>query len=179
MRLLSAVEGSVLWLLDDNDTARRNLRRMAAGKGIDPARLIFAPRVEPAMHLARHRLADLFLDTSPYNAHTTASDALWTGLPLLTCKGQQFDGRVAASLLETVGLPELITDTLERYETLALDLARDPGRLAGLRARLAENRLSSPLFDIGRFCAAIESAYLRMVERARAGLAPESFAALP
>jgi predicted O-linked N-acetylglucosamine transferase (SPINDLY family) len=178
-RLLIAVPSSVLWLLDDNDTARRNLRRMAAGKGIDPARLIFAPRVEPAMHLARHRLADLFLDTSPYNAHTTASDALWTGLPLLTCKGQQFDGRVAASLLETVGLPELITDTLERYETLALDLARDPGRLAGLRARLAENRLSSPLFDIGRFCAAIESAYLRMVERARAGLAPESFAALP
>jgi predicted O-linked N-acetylglucosamine transferase (SPINDLY family) len=179
MHLLAAVPGSVLWLLDDNDTARRNLRQAAAGKGIDPARLIFAPRIQPAAHLARHRLADLFLDTLPYNAHTTASDALWVGLPLVTCKGGQFDGRVSASLLETVGLPELIADTLEQYETLALDLARDLQRLAGLRARLAENRLSSPLFDIGRFSTAIETAYLRMIERARAGLAPESFAVAP
>jgi predicted O-linked N-acetylglucosamine transferase (SPINDLY family) len=179
MRLLAGVPGSVLWLLDDNEAARRNLRRAASGKGIDPARLIFAPRIQPAMHLARHRLADLFLDTLPYNAHTTASDALWTGVPLVTCKGQQFDGRVAASLLETAGLPDLITETVEEYEALALELARDPPRLAALRARMAESRLSSPLFDIDRFRAAIETAYLRMVNRARAGLAPESFALAP
>ncbi len=179
MRLLAAVDGSVLWLLDDNDTARRNLGRAAAARGIAPGRLVFAPRAQPAMHLARHRLADLFLDTLPYNAHTTASDAIWAGVPLVTCMGSQFDGRVAASLLLTVGLGELITTTLEEYESLALALAREPQRLAGLRARLAETRLSSPLFDIARFCTAIEAAYLRMVHSARAGQAPESFVAQP
>jgi predicted O-linked N-acetylglucosamine transferase (SPINDLY family) len=179
MRLLACVPGSVLWLLDDNNTARRNLRQAARKSGVDPDRLVFAPRVQPAVHLARHRLADLFLDTSPYNAHTTASDALLACVPLVTCMGSQFDGRVAASLLTTIGLPELITGTLEDYEALALDLARDPQRLAGLRARLAENRLSSPLFDIGRFCAAIEAAWLRMVNSARAGLPPESFTIAP
>ena len=179
MRLLSAVEGSVLWLLDDNDTARRNLRQAAAKRGIDPDRLIFARRVQPAIHLARHRLADLFLDTLPYNAHTTASDALWAGLPLVTCTGRAFDGRVATSLLQEVGLGELITVTLEEYETLALALARDPERLAVIRARLAENISSSPLFDIADFCASIETAYQRMVDRARAGQAPESFGLLP
>jgi len=179
MRLLAAVPGSVLWLLDDNDTARRNLRQAAAGRGIDPDRLVFAPRVQPANHLARHRLANLFLDTLPYNAHTTASDALWACVPLVTCRGSQFDGGVAASLLATIGLPELVTETLEDYEALALDLARDPQRLAGLRGRLAEKWLSSPLFDIGRFCTGIELAYLQMVNRSRAGLPPESFAIAP
>jgi len=163
MRLLASVPGSVLWLLDDNDSARAHLGKAATVHGIDPARLVFAPRMEQAAHLARHRLADLFLDTLPYNAHTTASDALWTGLPLVTCAGTSFDGRVAASLLHTMGLPELATQSLEAYEALALVLARDPARLAALRARLSANRLSSPLFDTDRFRAAIEAAYQRMV----------------
>ena len=166
MRLLAAVESSVLWLLDDNETARRNLRNAAAARGIDPDRLVFAPRAQPAAHLARHRLADLFLDSLPYNAHTTASDALWAGVPLLTCKGHQFDGRVAASLLQALGLPELVTESLADYEALALALARDPQRLAEVRNRLDEARSASPLFDIDRFRADIEDAYLDMVKKA-------------
>jgi predicted O-linked N-acetylglucosamine transferase (SPINDLY family) len=143
--------------------------------GVDPARLVFAPRLPSAAHLARHKLAGLFLDTLPYNAHTTASDALWAGLPVLTCQGQQFDGRVAACLLETMGLPELVAHNLEEYETLALALAHDPARLAGLRARLAENRLTSPLYDTDGFRRHIEAAYLRMMEISRQGRRPESF----
>src|SRR4029079_2759923 len=161
MRLLKSAPDSVLWLLDDNVAARRNLGLAAAERGIDPARLIFAPRVPSPVHLARHRLADLFLDTLPYNAHTTASDALWAGLPLLTCLGAGFDGRVAASLLETIGLPELVTHSIEDYESLALGLARDPARLQGLRARLQANRLTSPLYDTDRFRRDLETAYLR------------------
>ena len=176
MRLLAALPDSVLWLLDDNTAAKHNLAEAAAARGVDPARLIFAPRIPPAVHLARHRLADLFLDTLPYNAHTTASDALWAGLPVLTCQGRQFDGRVAASLLETLGLPELVTHSLEDYEALALALAREPHRLASLRARLGERRLSSPLYDTQGFRRSLEAAYLRMMEIARAGRAPESFA---
>jgi predicted O-linked N-acetylglucosamine transferase (SPINDLY family) len=175
MRLLAAVPGSVLWLLDDNATARCNLAATAEARGIDPARLIFAPRISSAAHLARHRLADLFLDTLPYNAHTTASDALWAGLPVLTCLGAQFDGRVAASLLEAVGLPELVTHNLVDYEALALALARDSARLSSFREKLAANRLTSPLYDTDRFRQSIEAAYLRMMERARQGRAPESF----
>ena len=163
MRLLASVPGSVLWLLDDNDSARGHLREAAATHGIDPARLVFAPRVEQAAHLARHRLADLFLDTLPYNAHTTASDALWTGLPLVTVLGNQFDGRVAASLLTAIGLPELVTANLETHEALASALARDPVRLAAIKARLAKNRLSSPLFDTDGFSKAIEAAYQDML----------------
>jgi protein O-GlcNAc transferase len=125
---------------------------------------MFAARAEPAMHLARHRLADLFLDTLPYGAHTTASDALWAGLPLVTCVGQQFDGRVAASLLRTIGVPELVTSSLADYEALALSLARNPQMLAGSRARLAANRLTSPLYDAAR-----------MMEISHAGQKPESF----
>ena len=136
MRLLHQVEGSVLWLLGDNEGAERNLRKEAQRRGIDPSRLVFAGRLPPAEHLARHRLADLFLDTLPYNAHTTASDALWAGLPVLTCKGEAFAGRVAASLLHAVGIPELITSNLEDYQTLALKLARDPALLAEIKARL-------------------------------------------
>ncbi len=176
MRLLSAVPGSLLWLLDDNTTATRNLRAAAAAQGADPARLVFAPRIPSAAHLARHRLADLFVDTMPYNAHTTASDALWAGLPLLTCLGGQFDGRVAASLLQTMGLPELVTHSTEDYEALALALARDRERLAGLRGKLAQNRLSSPLYDTDLFRKSIETAYLRMMEMSLQGLAPQSFA---
>jgi protein O-GlcNAc transferase len=163
MRVLASEPGSVLWLLDDNDSARGHLRDAAAAQGIDPARLVFAPRVEPAAHLARHRLADLFLDTQPYNAHTTASDALWTGLPLVTVLGNRFDGRVAASLLTAIGLPELVTPNLKSYEALALALARDPARLAAIKARLAQNLLSGPLFDTDAFRAAIEAAYQGML----------------
>ncbi|HET7085666.1 MAG TPA: tetratricopeptide repeat protein [Rhizomicrobium sp.] len=179
MRLLTAVPDSVLWLLDDNQAASRNLAAAAAAHGVDPARLIFAPRVPSAAHLARHRLADLFLDGLPYNAHTTASDALWAGLPLLTCLGAEFDGRVAASLLENIGLPELVTQDLQEYEALALALARDPARLAALKAKLAANRLSCPLYDADGFRRAIEAAYLRMVETARRGAHAESFAVSP
>jgi predicted O-linked N-acetylglucosamine transferase (SPINDLY family) len=176
MRLLKAVPGSVLWLLEDNLSMPAHLRAEASARGVDAARLVFAPRGEPAAHLARHRLADLFLDTLPYGAHTTASDALWAGLAVLTCLGRQFDGRVAASLLETIGMPELVTASLDDYEALALALARDPERLAGLRARLAANRLSSPLYDVARFTRSLEAAYRRMMEISHSGRSPESFA---
>lgn len=172
MRILGAVEGSVLWLLDDNAAARRNLCREADRRGIDPGRLVFAPRMSTPEHLARQRAADLFLDTLPYNAHTTASDALWAGLPVLTRIGQGFAGRVAASLLRACGLPELVTDTRESYEALAIGLGKDSERLGGIRRKLAENRLSTPLFDTTAFARAIESAYIVMHERAANGIAP-------
>ena len=176
MGLLRQLPGSVLWLLGDAPEAMENLRREAAARDVDPARLVFAPRAEIADHLARHRCADLFLDTLPYNAHTTASDALWAGLPVLTCLGRAFAGRVAASLLQAVGLPELITHTRGEYTARALELARDPARLARLHAKLAANRLSQPLFDTGRFCRHLERAYVHMWQRHRQGLPPESFA---
>ena len=176
MRLLAAVPGSILWLLDDNLAAKRNLAAAASSHGVDPGRLLFAPRLPSAAHLARHRLADLFLDTLPYNAHTTASDALWAGLPIVTCLGTQFDGRVAASLLEAVGLAELVTGTLADYEGLALSLAREPARLQDLRARLQANLRTSPLYDTDRFRRSLEAAYARMVDIGRAGRGPERFA---
>ena len=176
MRMVAAVPGSVMWLLEDNPAMTRNLKQAAAVRGVDPGRLVFATRVSPAAHLARHGLADLFLDTLPYNAHTTASDALWAGLPVVTCLGTQFDGRVAASLLKAAGLPELVTYTRDEYEALTLALARDPARLAGLASRLAARRVSSPLYDTDLFRRHIESAYLRMVEIAREGGAPRNFA---
>jgi predicted O-linked N-acetylglucosamine transferase (SPINDLY family) len=179
MRLLARVEGSVLWLLEANPAAVRNLQREAAHRGVDPERLIFASARPHAEYLAQHRLADLFLDTLPINAHTTASDALWAGLPVLTCRGSAFAGRVAASLLRTLGLPELIAESLADYETLALELARSPARLAALRARLERNRLTSPLFDTGRFCRHIEAAYGEMWERYRRGEPPQGFAVAP
>ncbi|HWY65877.1 MAG TPA: hypothetical protein VNX61_11750, partial [Rhizomicrobium sp.] len=175
MRLLAGVPGSVSWLLDDNATAKRHLAAAATARGVDPSRLIFAPRLPPAAHLARHRLADLFLDTIPYNAHTTASDALWAGLPVLSLLGTQFDGRVAASLLETMGLPELVTHSVEDYEALALALAHNPQQLQSLRTRLEANRRTSPLYDTDRFRRALETAYRRIIETSRAGHAPESF----
>ena len=175
MRLLSNVPGSVLWLLEDNPWAARNLRRAAADRGVQPERLIFAPRAASELHLPRHRLADLLLDTLPYNAHTTASDALWAGLPVLTCTGRTFAARVAASLLTAVGLSELITSSLEEYETLAIDLARTPARLAALRAVLASSRDALPLFDTPRFCRHLEAAYRRMWNIHRQGQPPETF----
>jgi protein O-GlcNAc transferase len=165
MRLLSRVQGSVLWLLQDNALATHNLKREASGRGVDPERLIFAQRLPLPEHLARHRLADLFLDTLPCNAHTTASDALWAGLPVLSCPGQGFAARVAASVLHALALPELIASTPEHYEQLALDLALDPARLALIRERLASQRLSSPLFNTRLTTRHIESAYSQIYER--------------
>jgi predicted O-linked N-acetylglucosamine transferase (SPINDLY family) len=175
MRLLKRVDGSVLWLLEDNVAAARNLRSEAQRQGVAPERLILAPRVPLEDHLARHRLADLFLDTLPYNAHTTGSDALWMGLPLLTCMGHTFPGRVAASLLDAIGVPELIAGSLPDYEARALDLALAPARLAAVRARLARNRASCALFDTERFRRHLESAYATMWERQRRGEPPEGF----
>ena len=179
MRLLHRVEGSVLWLLEGSTAASRNLRVEAEAKDVRADRLIFAARMQPPDHLARHRLADLFLDTLPCNAHTTASDALWAGLPLLTCRGHAFPGRVAASLLRAVGLPELITETLADYEALALRLATTPALLADIRSRLALNRTTHPLFDIDRYRRHIESAYLTMYERYQRGESPQSFSVGP
>ena len=179
MRILKQVEDSVLWLFEDNATAASNLRKEAVARGINPDRLIFAKRMPLAEHLARHRLADLFLDTLPYNAHTTASDALWAGLPMLTCLGETFAGRVAASLLNAIRLPELIATTLEAYEQMAIDLATHPEKLAVIKRKLAENRLTTPLFDTKLFTKHIEAAYSIMWERYQRGAPPESFSVDP
>jgi protein O-GlcNAc transferase len=179
-RLLRAVPNSVLWLSQADAIAMKNLSREAERFGVSGQRLFFAPKVEDvADHLARQRQADLFLDTLPYNAHTTASDALWVGLPVLTCIGETFAGRVAASLLRAVGLTELITTSLEEYETLALKLAREPALLASIKAKLAHNRHTNPLFDTARFTRHIEAAYTRMWERQQRGEPPEGFAVEP
>ncbi|MFO1322773.1 MAG: tetratricopeptide repeat protein [Burkholderiales bacterium] len=179
MRLLREVAGSVLWLLEGNAAAPVNLRREAAARGVSGERLVFAPRVGLAEHLARQRCADLFLDTLPCNAHTTASDALWAGLPVVTCLGRTFAGRVAGSLLRAVGLPELVTGTLEEYEAVALKLAREPESLAAVKGKLAANRLTQPLFDSERFCRQLESAYETMWARAQRGEPPQAFAVPP
>jgi protein O-GlcNAc transferase len=176
MRLLSAIASSVIWLRETNPIAQRNLRREAERRGIAPDRLVFAPSIEVADHLARQRHADLFLDTLPYNAHTTASDALWAGLPPVTCLGETFAGRVAASLLKAVGLPELITTSLEDYEALALRLARDPALLGGIRDKLLRNRDTYPLFDTARFTRHLEAAYTTMWQRYQRGEPPQAFA---
>jgi protein O-GlcNAc transferase len=177
MRLLNEIEGSVFWLKDSGATATHNLRVEAERLGVAPERLIFAPFVPLAAdHLAALGQADLFLDTLPYNGHATASDALWAGVPVITCLGSAFAGRVAASLLAAVGLPELITSSLEDYESLALKLARDPGLLAALKAKLSRNRNTYPLFDTKRFARNIEAAYAEMRRRHRRGEKPASFA---
>jgi predicted O-linked N-acetylglucosamine transferase (SPINDLY family) len=175
MRLLHAVKGSVLWLLSDNAGAQTNLRKHAAARGIDPARLVFAGRVSTEDHLARHRLADLFLDTLPYNAHTTASDALWMGLPVLTCCGETFVGRVAASILHAVGLAELVTHSLADYEALAWRLASEPTLLQSVRRKINQSRSNCPLFDTDRFRRHMEGAYLRTWEIWQRGESPRAF----
>src|SRR5439155_22387602 len=174
MRLLKRIEGSVLWLFRSNATAEANLRKEAAARDIDPARLVFAGRLELDEHLARHRLADLFLDTLPFNAHTTGSDALWAGLPVLTCRGASFAGRVGASLLASVGLPGLVTDSLDEYEAMASRLAADPAPLHSLRDKLNRNRLTQPLFDSDRYRRHIEAAYRKMWELWQRGERPRS-----
>lgn len=173
MRLLGGIEGSILWLLSSHDSASRNLKDSARTRGITPERLVFAKPMELPEHLARHRLADLFLDTLPYNAHTTSSDALWAGLPVLTCLGDTFAGRVGASLLKAIGLPELIAHDVRNYEARAFALARDEKELSALRARLQENRLKAPLFDTPLFARHIEVAYKKMWERHMAALPPD------
>jgi predicted O-linked N-acetylglucosamine transferase (SPINDLY family) len=164
MRLLAEVPQSVLWLKQPPSDTRINLEREAAARGIAPARLVFADIAPLDVHLARHRLADLFLDTLPYNAHATAADALWAGLPVLTCKGNAFAGRVAASLLGALGMRELVMENLADYEAMALSLARDPARLKGLKDKLSQNLPNTPLFDADCFRRNIEDAYVRMLD---------------
>lgn len=176
MRILTKAPGSVLWLRENNAISAVNLKREAELRGVSAERIIFAKRLSLLPdHLARHRMADLFLDTLPYNAHTTACDALWAGLPVLTQIGETFAGRVAASLLQAVGLPELITQNSKEYEDLAIEIATHPEALSAMKNKLRDNRLTTPLFDTTLFVRRIEAAYVAMHERYQAGLAPDTF----
>lgn len=174
MRLLTKVEGSVLWLLSSNPAAEQNLKQEAEKRNVSRDRLIFAPRMPLADHLARHRAADLFLDTFHYGGHTTTSDSLWAGLPVITRLGVAFAGRVAASLLSAAGLPDLIAQNSGDYEKLALDLALRPEALARIKSRLESNKRSCPLFDTERYTRNIESAYTEMWNKHELGLGPEN-----
>lgn len=170
MRLLQQVPGSVLWLMSRNEVSQQNLYRAAEQRGIDPARLIFAGRVPLVEdHLARYRLADIFLDTHPYNAHTTAADALMVGLPVVTYMGDAFPARVAGSLLHAIGLPELIAHTLEEYEQIALRLVTTPALLADIKARILANKATHPLFDTEGFCRNLEASYIAMWRQSELG----------
>jgi predicted O-linked N-acetylglucosamine transferase (SPINDLY family) len=173
MRILGQVENSVLWLLEDHPCTGDNLHKEASLRGIAPQRLRFARRLPRAEHIARQKLADLFLDTHPFNAGATASLALRAGLPLLTYRGETFASRMAASLLHAIGLPELVTSTQQEYEDLAVALARDPSRYAELRHRLQRNLQTTPLFNTQKFTRQLESAYSAIYQRSQAGLAPE------
>jgi protein O-GlcNAc transferase len=176
MRLLRQIDGSVLWLLGGSAAVEANLRREAQARGIAPDRLIFAARLGYADYLRRYQLADLFLDTSPFNAGATASDALWAGLPLVTCAGEAFAARMAGSLLQAVGLPQLVAESLADYERIALEAARDPGALEALKGMLGQGRATCALFDTARFTRHLESAYQTMWQRHQAGEPPASFA---
>lgn len=175
MRILRNLPRAVLWLYCTDDVAKRNIRVSAKQSGIDAGRLIFAPKISVEAHLARHQLADLFLDTFPYNAHTTASDALWMGLPVVTLKGKSFASRVAASLLEAVGLPQLAVNNINEYEDLVCDLANRPQLLRAYKRHLVEIKVNSPLFDARTYAADIEQAYMFMIERSRRGKSAHSF----
>ena len=165
-----------MWLSKINKHAQANLRREAAARGVDPDRLVIAGWTDSIEdHLSRHRAADLFLDTLPYNAHSTASDALFAGLPVITCVGTTFAGRVGMSMLKAAGLPELVTNSLEDYETLALELATDRARRSTIRRKLEQNRPTCPLFDNDRFRGGIETAYAAMWDTYRRGESPRSF----
>jgi predicted O-linked N-acetylglucosamine transferase (SPINDLY family) len=174
MRLLARAPGSVLWLLDHGEAVCANLRREAEAVGVDGRRLVFAPRLGITEHIDRLQLADLFLDTLPYNAHTTGSDALWAGVPLVTCPGRSFQARVAGSLLQAIDLPELIASSLADYEAIAVKLANDRDAHAAIRAKLMANRLTTPLFDTERFARALETAYEAMWRRWCVGQPPEA-----
>lgn len=173
MRLLTRVEGSVLWLFEANARVEDNLRREAVARGVDPARLIFAARMPHGEHLARLKQADLFLDCFQCNAHATAADALWAGVPVLTVPGQSYAARVGASVVHAVGLPELAAATREDYERLAMELATDPIRLADIRSRLVHNRTTAPLFDSERFTRHIETAFELAYDRFWNGMDPD------
>jgi len=175
MRVLQQIDASVLWLFMENPTAERNLRKEAAARGINPERLIAAPRMSYVDHQARLPLADLFLDTSPYSGGAIVSDALWAGLPVLTLKGETLVGRMAASLLSAIGAPELITTTPQDYEALACALARHPDKLAEIKRKLATNRLTAPLFDVRLFTQNLEVAYTTMWQRWQRGEPRQSF----
>jgi protein O-GlcNAc transferase len=172
MRLLQAVPGSVLWLYAEAPESAEALRRAATDAGIDPDRLVFGRRKPKAEHLARLALADLCLDTFTYGGHTTTVDALWAGVPVVTRLGDAFASRVSASVLGAIGLPELVAPDPDRYEALALGLARDPAALAALRTKLAANRLATPLFDTALFARGMEEAFRRMAAPHRAGERP-------
>lgn len=176
MDILRELPASVLWLFEGNPFVAGNLRQAATAAGIDPARLVFAKPATLEQHLARHGCADMFLDTLPYGAHTTGADALWAGLPVVTCTGRSWASRVGASLLRAVGLPELIASSVEDYKASALALARDPECVAKLRTHLMAARDTAKLFDAAGFAAALEDAYTAMASRARAGEAPAPFA---
>jgi predicted O-linked N-acetylglucosamine transferase (SPINDLY family) len=176
LRILRQVDGSVLWLPEGNNRHfAANLRAAAAAQGVDPARLVFAPLVPSPQHLARLKLADLSLDGLPYNAHTTASDSLWAGVPILTCTGTTWPGRVCASLLLAMEMPELVTDSEAAFEALAVRLAQNPDELAALRVKLVRNRTTTALFDTARFTVNMEAAYRQMWARHQRGEKPESF----
>ena len=173
MRILNAVDGSVLWIYVDNPTAAANLRREAENRGVYSKRLVFARKMPLEDHLARYRLADLMLDTLPYNAGTTSSDALWVGLPVLTCMGKLFVSRMAASLLDALDLPELITTSQEEYEAKAIELASHPDKLRDIKDKIGRNRKTTPLFDTKLFTRHIESAYEAMYDRYLGELPPD------
>jgi len=179
MRLLAAVPGSVLWLVADNRWAEANLMHEARRAGIDPARLIFAPRVDYASYLGHQLAADLFLDTFPYNGGATCNDALWCGLPVITCSGSSYASRMAGSLLKAIGMPELVTDSLAQYEDLALAVARSPARRASLKGQLAHNKTRTALFDTERFCRNVEAAFGEIWRVSEAGEQPSSFSIEP
>ena len=172
-KILSAIEGSVLWLYGDNPYAINNLLNQLQERNIDPQRVVIAGRMDSADHLARYKLADLFLDTSPCNAHTTASDALWAGLPVLTMAGESFGARVAASLLNAVGLPDLVVDSQEEYIKLAIEIANNPQKLREIKSRLEKNLSSAPLFNTPLFTKNLEFAYFEAYDRHQKGLAPD------
>ena len=177
MRLLTKVEGSVLWMRKSNQSSNINMKKEARKRKVDPSRLIFAERAPMNEHLARHKLADLFIDTFAFNAHTTTTEALWAGLPVVTKMGQGFAARVAGSLLNAVGLPELITENEQDYEALILELATNPSRLATIKEKLAVNRLTQPLFDTEQYTKHLEDGYQQAYQNYFEGKIPQTIIA--
>lgn len=175
MSILKEVPESVLWLIEENELQVTNLKKLAVNEGVSSDRIIFTGRLPYPEHLARYALMDLALDTLPFNGGTTTSDALWGGAPVITCIGETFAGRMAASILSAIGLPELITDSLDEYKCLAIELATKPAKLDDIRKKLIKNRLTTPLFDTERFTRNLEKAYEAMVARHRDGLVPDHF----
>jgi predicted O-linked N-acetylglucosamine transferase (SPINDLY family) len=173
MRILEAVQGSVLFLYAENKTTQKNLLDNLEKNGLERSRIVFASAIPYSDYLARYRVADLFLDTSPYNAGTTASDALWAGLPVLTFAGKSFSSRMGASLATAIGLPELIATSQHDYESIAIDLGNNPDKIESVKKKLAENRLTTALFDTQLFTRNLELAYEKVHKRHQDGFPPE------